>query len=191
MATRSKTGGSATTVATPSFFSLRGLAVALAIVAGFLILTRWNIPGINPYERWNENRLGWYYSRMDSLAKITDLPTRYFMRHTFNYSLVTEVTKRLRPGDTLLLPPRRYANSFLGGREGIWTDVRIFRYLAQQRVPIVAWEDTARRHRANVAIALEPTAFELLQKRRSVPRFDSIVDVYRTMDDRQAVSGGM
>ncbi len=159
-------------------FSVRSLLLAAAVAVGWWLLIRFEATSVNPYPVWYENRVKFYYDRMDTFAGIRSIQKRMFMRHTFNYDLCRLITERLKPGDTLLLPPRPYANRFGQGQEAIFTDARIFRYLSESSVPLVAWEDQARRSRANIAVALEPTAFELLRRRDVPARFDSLIAEY-------------
>jgi hypothetical protein len=170
-------------------FTVRALVLTIALMSGFWALVK--IPGqiestsknvdpvvLNPYELWYEHRLSFYYDSLDSFSRITSPSTKMTMRHAFNYDLVRLIEERLRPGDTLLLPPRSYANALTGGREAIWTDVRIYRYLSGSTTPLVAWENNERHSKANIAVALEHGVFELLRKGTVPDRFDSLVAVY-------------
>jgi hypothetical protein len=159
-------------------FSVRSLLLAIAVAVGWWLFIRTEAPLVNPYPIWYENRIKFYYDRLDTFAGIRSLQKRMVMRHTFNYDLCRLIAERLKPGDTLLLPPRAYANQFGQGQEAIFTDARIFRYLSESSVPLVAWEDLQRRSRANIAIALEPTAFELLRRRDVPVRYDSLIAQY-------------
>lgn len=159
-------------------FSVRALVLTAALVVGYWLLISVEVPRVNPYSVWYENRIAFYYDRLDTFAGISSVQKRMFMRHTFNYELCRLISERLKPGDTLLLPPRAYANAMSQGQDAIWTDARIFRYLSNKAVPLIAWEDAARHRQANIIVALEPTAFELVRTRTNRVQYDSVLTVY-------------
>lgn len=167
-------------------FSVRSLVLAAAVAVGWWALISIEATSVNPYPLWYQNRIQFYYDRMDTFAGIQSIQRRMFMRHTFNYDLCRLINERLKPGDTLLLPPRAYANQFGQGQEAIFTDARIFRYLSESAIPLVAWDDEARRSLANIAVAMEPTAFELLRRRTDPVRYDSLMQVYRSVPSTSA-----
>lgn len=171
-------------------FTVRALFLAASLLVGLWALVSCEIDFsaekrgkdailYNPYQLWWENRLEFYYNKLDSFSKITSPVEKMTMRHAFNYDLVRLIDERLRVGDTLLLPPRAYANSYTDGREAIWTDVRIYRYLSNSTTPLVAWENAGRRPKANIAVALLHGEFELLRRSAAPERYDSLVAVYQ------------
>ncbi|MCU0329780.1 MAG: hypothetical protein MUC47_02250 [Candidatus Kapabacteria bacterium] len=171
-------------------FTVRALFLAASLLVGLWALVSCEVDFFtakrgkdavlyNPYQLWWENRLAFYYNKLDSFSKITSPVKKMTMRHAFNFDLIRLIDERLRVGDTLLLPPRAYANSYTDGREAIWTDVRIYRYLSNSTTPLVAWENVGRRPKANIAVALVNGEFELLRRGDAPERYDSLVAVYQ------------
>ncbi|MDZ4745301.1 MAG: hypothetical protein SGJ05_04780 [bacterium] len=168
-----------------SFFSLRALALTLLLSLGYVLLINVDLGEIqlsdtksievNPYYGWYENRVDVYYRSLDSLNRMRSWRDRMFARHVANYETPVWVTNNLQPGDTVLLPPRQYAQKYIKA-EVTWTDPRIFTYMTRLS-PIVAYADTARRGSANTYIALAPRRISLM-RRGSTANIDSLLHVY-------------
>lgn len=158
-----------------SFFSLRALALTLVLSLGYVVLINVDLGVINPYQGWYENRVDIYYRRLDSLNRIRTWRDRMFARHVANYEAPVWVLNNIRPGDTVLLPPRQYAQCFMTA-EVFWTDPRIFTYMTRLS-PIVAYADTARRRSANAFLALTPRRIALVRRGGST-NIDSLLRVY-------------
>lgn len=179
MATSTTTSKPRTSDAKPSMFGVRPLVLTVALLVGYWLLISVPIDRVNPYEPFHRNRIAFYYDRLDTFARVTSLSQRMVLRHTYDYNVPYLVRQQMRPGDVLLLPPKEYAERYTRGNSVIWTDPRIFTYMVG-RSPIVAWDDTARRSKANLVLALELTMFELIRRDASPQRYDSIVAEYRT-----------
>lgn len=131
---------------------------------------------VNPYHGWYENRVDIYYRRLDSLNRIRSWRDRMFTRHVANFEAPVWVVNNMRAGDTVLLPPRQYAQRFIKA-DAFWTDPRIFTYMTKLS-PIVAYADTARRHSANAFLALGPRSIALVRRGEST-NIDSLLRVYQ------------
>ncbi|MBM4177969.1 MAG: hypothetical protein FJ211_01380 [Ignavibacteria bacterium] len=139
----------------PAFFSVPAVYLTAAVVFILLLLLG---PAINdnPYAQSYESRVELYRSKLDSLNKIRSIRERIFMRQMANLSVAEYIDSKLRPTDTLLLPPQAYAKRYMETAV-TWTDPRILTWLIGFR-NVVAWTDTARRKHANAFIALEPSS---------------------------------
>lgn len=158
-----------------SFFSLRALTLTIALSLGYVLLINIQIDDINPYQGWYENRIDTYYRRLDSLNKIRSWRDRMMTRHVANYEAPVWIVNHMRDGDTVLLPPRQYAQKFMKA-DVFWTDPRIFTYMTRLS-PIVAYADTARRHTANAFVSLEPRRIALV-RRGGNTNIDSLLRLY-------------
>ena len=177
MATSHSSSNTRTADAQPSFFGVRQLALAMALLVGYWLLISVRIDRVNPYEPFHENRISFYYEKIDTFSRITSLSQRMTLRHSFDYTVPMLVTQRMLPGDLFLLPPAAYAEQYTRGNKVVWTDPRIYTYMVG-RSPIVAWDDTARRAQANTVVALELQTFEIIRKSDAPVRFDSVVQAY-------------
>lgn len=173
----SPTTSKAPSDATPPFFGVRALALTVALLVGYWLLISTRIERVNPYEPFHENRISFYYDKMDTFSRITSLSQRMTLRHSYDYTVPLLVSERLTPQDVLLLPPAAYAEQFTRGNKVVWTDPRIFTYMVG-RTPMVAWDDTARRAMANTAILLELNTFELVRRAAGPDRYDSVLAAY-------------
>lgn len=159
----------------PPVFSLRSLVMAMIMGAFITVLINADLGGWNTYSMAYDARIGFYAERLDTFTKISSWRKRNFMRHVGNVEIPLWITENMRPGDTILLPPKEYADKFLNV-PAIWTDARIFTYFAGFQ-PIVAFDDTARRHKANAFIALEPRSISIA-RRGGGTNLDSLMQVY-------------
>ncbi|MBU3741918.1 MAG: hypothetical protein FGM24_06485 [Candidatus Kapabacteria bacterium] len=184
MATSTTTSNKASDGSRPSFFGVRALALTAAMLVGYWLLISVEIDRVNPYQPFYENRISFYYSKIDTFSRITSLSQRMTLRHSYDYTVPKLVSERLRQGDVLLLPPAAYAEQVTRGNKVVWTDPRIFTYMVG-RMPMVAWDDTARRSVANTAILLELNTFEIIRRGDAPQRYDSVVAAYAA-----ATSGG-
>jgi len=158
-----------------SFFSLRALALTLCLCLGYVLLINLDMGDVNPYQGWYDTRVDIYYRKLDSLNRIRAWRDRMFTRHVANYEAPIWVVKNMRDGDTILLPPRQYAQDFIKA-DAYWTDPRIFTYMAGL-TPIVAFADTARRKSANAFISLAPRRIAIV-RRGGETNIDSLLRVY-------------
>ncbi len=140
-----------------------------------MVLINVDFGDVNPYYGWYENRVDVYYRRLDSLNRIRPWRDRMFARHVANYETPVWVVNNMRVGDTVLLPPRQYAQTFIKV-EAFWTDPRIFTYMTRL-TPIVAYADTARRKSANAFLLLAPRRIALV-RRGGETNIDSLLRVY-------------
>lgn len=140
----------------PPFFSLPTAIMAVATVAAIWLLVGYSLGGTNPYATSYASRIGLYSTKLDSLNKIRGWRDRIYMRQMANLEIPEYVVRKLRPNDTVLLPPRGYANKYMQ-TEAVWTDPRIFAWMVGFH-NVVSWNDTLRRRHANAFIALESNA---------------------------------
>jgi hypothetical protein len=99
-----------------------------------------------------------------------------------NLEIPEYIVSKLRPGDTLLLPPIEYGSQFMVTK-ALWTDPRIFTWMVGFQ-PVVAWRDTARRSSANTFVVLEANTIWLTRPGGST-NIDSLLDVYRTLGGKR------
>lgn len=177
MATSTPTSNTRTADAQPSFFGVRQLGLTVALLVGYWLLISVRVDRVNPYQPFHENRISFYYEKIDTFSRITSLSQRMTLRHSFDYTVPMLVNQRLQPGDLFLLPPAAYAEQYTRGNKVVWTDPRIYTYMVG-RSPIVAWDDTARRAQANTVVALELQTFEIIRKAVTPERFDSVMHEY-------------
>ncbi len=161
----------------PPVFSLRSLILAMIMGLFITILINADLGGWNTYSMAYDARIGFYAERLDTFTKVSSWRKRNFMRHVGNVEIPLWITENMRPGDTILLPPKEYADKYLNV-PAIWTDARIFTYFAGFQ-PIVAFDDTARRSKANAYIALEPRSISIA-RRGGGTNLDSLMNVYRS-----------
>lgn len=177
MATSKRSPRTPVADAVPSFFSVRSFVLTVILLVGYWLLISVRIDRVNPYEAFHANRIAFYYDRLDTFARVTSLSQRMILRHSYDYNVPFLISQQLGPTDTLLLPPAAYAERYTRGNSVVWTDPRIYTYMVG-RSPIVAWDDTLRRSRANTVLALELTMFELIRRGSSQSGFDSVVAEY-------------
>lgn len=161
--------------ARPSFFSPKALLLTAALAVGYYLLISVRVDNVNPYYPWYHGRIDVYYSKMDSLAKITTWSERMFGRHMTNYEIPRFILRKLRPGDTVLLPPIEYGDQYTRTRS-FWTDPRIFTYMTTLS-PIVAYDDTARWRSVNTYVKLEPRSISVVRRGGST-NIDSLLTEY-------------
>lgn len=159
----------------PTFFSLRSLALAAAMVAFYTILVSVDLGGYNPYAESYRSRIGLYASKLDTLALITSWNKKMFLRHLANFEIPRYVAQHIKQGDTVLLPPWEYAAQFIEV-DPTWTDPRVFTYMAGFQ-PIVAYNDSLRAKSANTYIVLEGTSI-WLARRGDKTNIDSLLNEY-------------
>lgn len=162
----------------PTFFSLRSLTLAAAMVAFYTILVSVDVGGYNPYAESYRSRIGLYASRLDSLALITSWNKKMFLRHLANVEIPLYVTQHIRLTDTVLLPPWEYAAQYME-TDPTWTDPRVFTYMAGFQ-PIVAYNDSLRWKNANTFIVLEGASIWLARKGDGT-NIDSLLNEYRRL----------
>ncbi len=161
----------------PPVFSLRSLILAIVMGLFVTVLINADLGGWNTYSMAYDSRIGFYAERLDTFTRISSWRKRNFMRHVGNVEIPLWITENMRPGDTILLPPKEYADQFLNV-PAIWTDARIFTYFAGFQ-PIVAFDDTARWNKVNAFIALEPRSISIA-RRGGPTNLDSLLAVYRS-----------
>lgn len=171
----------------PSFFTLRGLILAAVMLAVYTVLTRYDLNGANSYAASYQSRIEFYSDRIDSLSRVSRWPERMFLRHVANYEIPNWIARNHRPEDVILLPPRGYAAAYLQA-DPVWTDPRIFTYMAGFQ-PIVAWTDDARRSEVNTWVALGPGSIALVRRGGST-NIDSLLSVYSQSEQRPSPAGG-
>jgi hypothetical protein len=159
------------------FFSFRGLVLTAIMLVFILVLFNARMDDLNVYARAYENRIGLYSEKIDSLTRITSWKQRMLLRHVANASIPFWIAENRRETDTILLPPAAYADRYIKA-QAIWTDPRIFAYMAGF-LPVIAWDDTVRRNQANAFIALEPAAITITRRGGSV-NIDSLLAEYET-----------
>lgn len=158
-----------------SFFSLRALALTLALGLGYVVLINVDMGELNPYQGWYETRVDTYYRRLDSLNRIRSWRDRMSTRHVANFEAPNWIVKNMRSGDTVLLPPRQYAQKYMKA-DAYWTDPRIFTYMTKFS-PIVAYADTQRRNSANAFIVLGERRIAIARL-GGATNIDSLLRVY-------------
>jgi hypothetical protein len=132
----------------------------------------------NPYATSYEARIELYRQKLDSLNRIRGWRDRIYMRHMANLEIPEYIVSKLRPNDTLLLPPMEYANQFMATK-AFWTDPRIFTWMVGFQ-PVVAWRDTARRRSVNAYVVLEANTIWITRLGGST-NIDSLLAVFEKM----------
>ncbi len=161
------------------FFTVRALILSAILLVFLLLLYNAELGELNSYARSHKERIGFYAERIDSFMTITSWKQRMLMRHVANAYVPTWIASNRRDTDVVLLPPMAYASRYQTA-QAIWTDPRIFTYMAGFQ-PIVAWTDTARRHKANAFIALDPPNITLTRPGGSV-NIDSLLKEYEAAE---------
>jgi hypothetical protein len=141
------------TAAPRPVFSVRGVILTGLVIAVLTVLVGPYLGESNPYATSYEARIELYRQKLDSLNRIRGWRDRIYMRHMANLEIPEYIVSKLRPNDTLLLPPMEYANQFMATK-AFWTDPRIFTWMVGFQ-PVVAWRDTARRRSVNAYVVLE------------------------------------
>ncbi len=132
--------------------------------------------GVNPYAASYQSRIGLYEKKRDSLNKRRQMSERMFARHVANYEIPRYIAPRLRPTDTLLLPPMSYGNRYMRDK-AYWTDPRFFAWMVGFH-NIVPWNDVARRSQANAYIVLEPNMIWIARRGSPNINIDSLLNEY-------------
>lgn len=132
--------------------------------------------GVNPYAASYQSRIGLYEKKRDSLNKRRQMSERMFARHVANYEIPQYIAPRLRPTDTLLLPPMSYGNRYMRDK-AYWTDPRFFAWMVGFH-NIVPWNDVARRSQANAYIVLEPNMIWIARRGSPNINIDSLLNEY-------------
>lgn len=159
-------------------FSVRGLILTAAVIAVLTLLVGPYLGEANPYASSFHARIELYREKLDSLNRIRGWRDRIYMRHMANLEIPEYIISKLRPADTLLLPPMEYANQFMATK-ALWTDPRIFTWMVGFQ-PIVAWRDTARRRSANAYVVLEANTIWITRRGGST-NIDSLLAVYQKL----------
>lgn len=159
----------------PPIFSLRGLILAIVMVAIVSVLISAELNGLNTYATAYDARIGLYGDKLDSLNKIRSWKERLFMRHVANVEIPTYIVGHLRPNDVVLLPPMSYGNRYMK-TNAIWTDPRIFAWMVGFH-NVVAWNDTARRSSANAFVVLNENQI-WIARRGGQTNIDSLMIEY-------------
>lgn len=159
----------------PPIFSLRGLILAIVMVAIVSVLISAELNGLNTYATAYDARIGLYGDKLDSLNKIRSWKERLFMRHVANVEIPTYIVSHLRPTDVVLLPPMSYGNRYMK-TNAIWTDPRIFTWMVGFH-NVVAWNDTARRSSANAFVVLNENQI-WIARRGGQTNIDSLLIEY-------------
>jgi hypothetical protein len=170
-----------TNVAAP-FWGVKQLFLALAMLAAVLLVF-WPMGNTNPYASAYNARIKLYKEKLDSLTKIRDYTERMFMKHVANVKAPEYISQRLQPGDTVLLPPIEYGNKYQV-TEAIWTDPRVFTYMAGFR-PIVPYDNVAKRNSANVFVFLDGRRI-WLGRRGGAYNIDSLLEEYSQLRKKRA-----
>ncbi|MFN4908209.1 MAG: hypothetical protein ACK475_06745 [Bacteroidota bacterium] len=163
-------------------FTVRGIALTIGVIAVLTVLVGPYLGEGNPYASSFAARIELYREKLDSLNRIRGWRDRIYMRHMANLEIPEYIVSKLRPNDTLLLPPMEYGNQFMATK-AFWTDPRIFTWMVGFQ-PIVAWSDTARRHKANAYVVLEQNTIWLTRPGGST-NIDSLLQVYERLGARQ------
>lgn len=158
------------------FFSLKALILSGVLTAFCIILLNASLGDANSYAKSYDSRIGFYAERLDTLSRITSWKQRMLLRHVANVSIPTWIAEHRRATDTILLPPKEYADQYMKA-DAVWTDPRIFTYMAGFQ-PVIAWADTMRRKQANAFIALEPRAITIARPGGLV-NIDSLINEYQ------------
>lgn len=159
----------------PPIFSLRGLILAIVMVAIVSVLISAELNGLNTYATAYDARIGLYGDKLDSLNKIRSWKERLFMRHVANVEIPTYIVGHLRPNDVVLLPPMSYGNRYMK-TNAIWTDPRIFAWMVGFH-NVVAWNDTTRRSSANAFVVLNENQI-WIARRGGQTNIDSLMIEY-------------
>jgi len=163
-------------------FTVRGVALTVAVIAILTLLVGPYLGEGNPYSSSFSVRIELYREKLDSLNRIRGWRDRIYMRHMANLEIPEYIVGKLRPNDTLLLPPMEYGNQFMATK-AFWVDPRIFTWMVGFQ-PVVAWRDTARRHSANTFVVLEQNTIWLTRPGGST-NIDSLLQVYETLGGDQ------
>lgn len=159
-------------------FTVRGVALTVVVICMLTLLVGPYGGDWNPYASSFNARIELYREKLDSLNRIRGWRDRIYMRHVANLEIPEYIISKLRPGDTLLLPPMEYGNQFMASN-AFWTDPRIFTWMVGFQ-PVVAWSDTARRHKANTFVVLEANTIWLTRPGGST-NIDSLLQVYQSL----------
>lgn len=159
-------------------FSVRGLILTAAVIAVLTFLVGPYLGESNPYASSFHARIELYREKLDSLNRIRGWRDRIYMRHMANLEIPEYIISKLRPTDTLLLPPMEYGNQFMATK-AFWTDPRIFTWMVGFQ-PIVAWRDTSRRRAANAYVVLEANTIWITRPGGST-NIDSLLAVYEKL----------
>lgn len=153
-------------------------AILAIIMAGviYALITVGADSDINPYAASYQSRIGLYAAKRDSLNKRRQMSERMFARHVANYEIPQYIAPRLRPTDTLLLPPMSYGNRYMRDK-AYWTDPRFFTWMVGFH-NVIPWNDTARRSQANAFIVLEPTMIWIARRGSRNVNIDSLLTEY-------------
>lgn len=157
------------------FFSVKALILAGILTLFCIVLINAPFGELNSYARSYDARIGLYTEKLEELSRISSWKQRMLLRHVANASIPFWIAEHRRSTDTILLPPKEYADKYIKA-DAVWTDPRIFTYMAGFQ-PIVAWADTVRRHKANTFIALEPAAITLVREGGQID-IDSLLREY-------------
>ena len=163
-------------------FHVRGLALTVVVIVLLTVLVGPYLGDANPYASSFQARIELYRTKLDSLNRIRGWRDRTYMRHMANLEIPEYIVSKLRPGDTLLLPPIEYGSQFMVTK-ALWTDPRIFTWMVGFQ-PVVAWRDTARRSSANTFVVLEANTIWLTRPGGRT-NIVSLLDVYRTLGGKR------
>lgn len=166
------------TAAPRPVFSVRGVILTGLVIAVLSVLVGPYLGESNPYATSYEARIELYRQKLDSLNRIRGWRDRIYMRHMANLEIPEYIVSKLRPNDTLLLPPMEYANQFMATK-AFWTDPRIFTWMVGFQ-PVVAWRDTARRRSVNAYVVLEANTIWITRLGGST-NIDSLLAVFEKM----------
>lgn len=163
------------TAAQRPVFSVRGVILTGLVIAVLTVLVGPYLGRSNPYATSYQARIEFYRQKLDSLNRIRGWRDRIFMRHMANLEIPEYIVSKLRPNDTLLLPPMEYANQFIATK-AFWTDPRIFTWMVGFQ-PVVGWRDTARRRSVNAYVVLEANTIWITRQGGST-NIDSLLAVF-------------
>lgn len=166
------------TAAPRPVFSVRGVILTGLVVAVLTVLVGPYLGEYNPYATSYEARIELYRQKLDSLNRIRGWRDRIYMRHMANLEIPEYIVSKLRPNDTLLLPPMQYASQFMATK-AFWTDPRIFTWMVGFQ-PVVSWRDTARRRSVNAYVVLEANTIWITRPGGST-NIDSLLAVFEKL----------
>ncbi len=167
------------TAAPRPVFSVRGVILTGLVITVLTVLVGPYLGDANSYATSYEARIELYRKKLDSLNRIRSWRDRIYMRHMANLEIPEYIVSKLRPNDTLLLPPMEYANQFMATK-AFWTDPRIFTWMVGFQ-PIVAWRDTARRRSVNAYVVLEANTIWITRPGGST-NIDSLLAVFEKLE---------
>lgn len=157
--------------------SRRGAILAIIMVGAIYALIKVGADsGVNPYAASYQSRIGLYAEKRDSLNKRRQMSERMFARHVANYEIPQYIAPRLRPTDTLLLPPMTYGNRYMRDK-AYWTDPRFFAWMVGFH-NVIPWNDVARRSKANAFVVLEPNTIWIARRGSPNINIDSLLNEY-------------